>query len=64
MIKMLEMDNGKKVKVQLFDTAGQEKFRSIVGSYYKGAQGIVLVYDIASRGSFNEVKNWFEDMQQ
>lgn len=41
--------NGKKVKLQIWDTAGQERFKTITASYYKGAHGIILVYDITDR---------------
>lgn len=43
------------------DTAGQERFRSVTRSYYRGAAGALLVYDIASRDSFNALQNWLTD---
>ena len=49
---------GKKVKLQIWDTAGQEQFRTITRSYFRGAQGIVLVYDITDRRTFNSVRSW------
>ena len=51
----------KKVKLQIWDTAGQERFRTITTSYYKGAQAIIVVYDITDRDSFDHVKNWMAD---
>ncbi|KAH8051978.1 GTPase [Aureococcus anophagefferens] len=53
-IKTVDLD-GKRVKLQIWDTAGQEQFRTITRSYFRGAQGIVLVYDITDRGTFNSV---------
>jgi len=47
--------DGKVVKLQIWDTAGQERFRSLTPHYYKNAKGIVLIYDITCRDSFNEV---------
>nr|ACO14784.1 Ras-related protein Rab-4B [Caligus clemensi] len=52
---------GKTVKLQIWDTAGQERFRSVTRSYYRGAAGALLVYDIASRESFNALTNWLTD---
>jgi len=52
---------GKTVKLQIWDTAGQERFRSVTRSYYRGAAGALLVYDIASRESFNCLANWLTD---
>ncbi len=42
----------------MWDTAGQEKFRTITSAYYKGSQGIVLVFDLTDRKSFDDIKNW------
>ncbi|KAI0804624.1 ras-domain-containing protein [Irpex lacteus] len=55
--------NGKKVKLSIWDTAGQERFRTITSSYYRGAQGIVLVYDVANRESFEGLPKWFSELE-
>jgi Ras-related protein Rab-8A len=49
-IKNIELD-GKRIKLQIWDTAGQERFRTITTSYFRGAQGILLVYDVADRSA-------------
>eukprot|EP01123_Difflugia_compressa_P008001 TRINITY_DN2282_c0_g1_i1.p1 TRINITY_DN2282_c0_g1~~TRINITY_DN2282_c0_g1_i1.p1 ORF type:complete len:208 (+),score=40.74 TRINITY_DN2282_c0_g1_i1:72-695(+) len=49
------------VKLQIWDTAGQEKFRSITRSYYRGAAGALLVYDITRRDTFEHLSSWLED---
>ena len=56
-IKTVPIDNHV-VKLQIWDTAGQERFRTITTSYFRGAQGILLVYDVTDRGSFENVSNW------
>ena len=56
--KNITLDNGKTVKVQLWDTAGQERFRTIAKSYYKGAHGIVLIYDVTNRKSYDNIRKW------
>jgi Ras-related protein Rab-18 len=48
--------NKKKVKLTVWDTAGQERFRTLTSSYYRGAQGVVFVYDISNKESFNSVE--------
>ncbi|XP_066484041.1 ras-related protein Rab-2B [Tiliqua scincoides] len=58
--RMITIDN-KKVKLQIWDTAGQESFRSITRSYYRGAAGALLVYDITRRETFNHLTSWLED---
>merc|ERR1712196_624138 len=62
-IKNIELD-GKRIKLQIWDTAGQERFRTITTSYFRGAQGILLVYDVADRTSFNSIRNWIAQIQQ
>lgn len=45
------------------DTAGQERFRTITSSYYRGAQGIILVYDVANRESFDALPRWYSELE-
>ncbi|EIM84802.1 ras-domain-containing protein [Stereum hirsutum FP-91666 SS1] len=54
---------GKKVKLSIWDTAGQERFRTITSSYYRGAQGIILVYDVSNRESFDALPRWFSELE-
>eukprot|EP01092_Planopodium_desertum_P012572 TRINITY_DN595_c0_g1_i1.p1 TRINITY_DN595_c0_g1~~TRINITY_DN595_c0_g1_i1.p1 ORF type:complete len:208 (-),score=14.78 TRINITY_DN595_c0_g1_i1:119-742(-) len=56
--------NSTPVKLQIWDTAGQEKFRSITRSYYRGAAGALLVYDITRRETFEHVESWLEDCKK
>ncbi|CAI5755989.1 unnamed protein product [Candida verbasci] len=55
---------GKKIKLQVWDTAGQERFRTITTAYYRGAMGIVLIYDVTDSRSFENVENWFQTVTQ
>ena len=54
-IRTIDLD-GKVIKLQIWDTAGQERFRTITSSYYRGAHGIIVVYDVTDRDSFSNVK--------
>ncbi|VDL91730.1 unnamed protein product [Schistocephalus solidus] len=56
--------DGKKIKLQIWDTAGQERFRTITTAYYRGAMGIMLVYDITQALSFRNIKNWLDNISQ
>lgn len=56
--------DGKQIKLQIWDTAGQESFRSITRSYYRGAAGALLVYDITRRETFDHLASWLEDARQ
>ncbi|EEQ97525.1 RAB-2,4,14, putative [Perkinsus marinus ATCC 50983] len=56
--------DGKQIKLQIWDTAGQESFRSITRSYYRGATGALLVYDISRRDTFNHLTRWLEEARQ
>jgi len=52
-----------KVKLQIWDTAGQERFRTITTAYYRGAMGILLVYDVTDETSFTNVRNWMRQIE-
>uniref|UniRef100_A0A914QL75 Uncharacterized protein n=1 Tax=Panagrolaimus davidi TaxID=227884 RepID=A0A914QL75_9BILA len=52
------------VGVDFWDTAGQERFRTITASYYRGAHGIIVVYDITDQNSFNNVKEWLQEIDR
>ncbi|ELR21619.1 Ras-related protein Rab-1A, putative [Acanthamoeba castellanii str. Neff] len=56
--------NDKVVKLQIWDTAGQERFRTITSSYYRGAHGIIVVYDITDQASFNNAKMWLNEIER
>ena len=56
--------NDLEVDVQLWDTAGQERFRSITTSYYKSSQGLLLMYDITKRESFENIGNWLDSIKE
>merc|ERR1712071_723326 len=62
-IRTIELD-GKKIKLQIWDTAGQERFRTITTAYYRGAMGIMLVYDITNDKSFDNIKNWIRNIEE
>jgi len=56
--------DGKKIKLQIWDTAGQERFRTITSSYYRGAHGVIIVYDVSNQNSFNNVKEWVQEIDR
>ncbi|KAH0542617.1 hypothetical protein FGG08_003025 [Glutinoglossum americanum] len=62
-IRTIELD-GKTVKLQIWDTAGQERFRTITSSYYRGAHGICVVFDVTDMDSFNNVKQWLQEIDR
>ena len=61
-IKNIQL-HGKRIKLQIWDTAGQERFRTITTSYFRGAQGILLVYDVTDRQTFLSIRNWVQQIQ-
>jgi len=56
--------NGRTVKLQIWDTAGQERFRTITSSYYRGAHGIIIVYDVTDQETFNNVNVWLNEIDR
>jgi small GTP-binding protein len=61
-IKVLDYE-GKHIKLQIWDTAGQERFKTITKTYYKGAQGIILTYDVTDQESFKNISNWIKQIE-
>jgi Ras-related protein Rab-1A len=55
---------GKTVKLQIWDTAGQERFRTITSSYYRGAHGIIVVYDVTDQDTFSNVRQWLQEIDR
>lgn len=62
-IRTVEIER-KTIKLQIWDTAGQERFRTITSSYYRGAHGIIVVYDVTDAESFNNVKQWLHEIDR
>ncbi|CAG8561006.1 8912_t:CDS:2, partial [Ambispora leptoticha] len=62
-IRTIELE-GKTVKLQIWDTAGQERFRTITSSYYRGAHGIIVVYDVTDQDTFLNVKQWLQEIDR
>ncbi|EMR09835.1 hypothetical protein PNEG_02016 [Pneumocystis murina B123] len=62
-IRTIELD-GKRIKLQIWDTAGQERFRTITAAYYRGAMGILLVYDVTDEKSFQNIRLWISNVEQ
>jgi Ras-related protein Rab-18 len=60
-VKVVDVD-GARYKLTIWDTAGQERFRTLTSSYYRGAQGVILVYDVNSRSSFDHLSTWFNEL--
>ncbi|XP_030629834.1 ras-related protein Rab-18a isoform X1 [Chanos chanos] len=61
-VKTISVD-GNKTKLAIWDTAGQERFRTLTPSYYRGAQGVILVYDVSRRETFTKLDNWLSELE-
>ena len=61
-VKFIKIDN-LQLKVQIWDTAGMERYRSITSAYYKGAKGVIVVYDICRKVSFDNIDKWIDDFK-
>eukprot|EP01114_Cavostelium_apophysatum_P021520 TRINITY_DN7537_c0_g1_i1.p1 TRINITY_DN7537_c0_g1~~TRINITY_DN7537_c0_g1_i1.p1 ORF type:complete len:203 (+),score=38.41 TRINITY_DN7537_c0_g1_i1:119-727(+) len=62
-IKTMNIE-GKRVKLQIWDTAGQERFQTITTSYYRGAHGLIIVFDVTNKTSFENIKKWLDDVDR
>ncbi|KAI8891405.1 hypothetical protein K501DRAFT_319396 [Backusella circina FSU 941] len=60
-VSMMQLD-GQTYKLTIWDTAGQERFRTLTSSYYRGAQGVILVYDVSSRETFDALQTWWNEV--
>ena len=63
-LKTMKLKSGKDMKLQIWDTAGQDRFRSITKNFYRGSHGIILIYDVTSIRSFESVKTWVEQIHE
>ena len=54
----------RKCKLQIWDTAGQERFKTVTSAYYRGADGIIIVFDQTDKESFNNIQHWIEDISR
>uniref|UniRef100_A0A3B1K4H6 small monomeric GTPase n=1 Tax=Astyanax mexicanus TaxID=7994 RepID=A0A3B1K4H6_ASTMX len=61
-VKTIAID-GNRAKLAIWDTAGQERFRTLTPSYYRGAQGVILVYDVTKRDTFTKLENWLNELE-
>jgi Ras-related protein Rab-8A len=62
-IRQLEV-NGRIVKLQIWDTAGQERFRTITRAHYRGAMGVLIMYDVTDEKSFRDINTWYESVEE
>ena len=63
-LKTLTLKNRKTVKLQIWDTAGQDRFRSITKNYYKKANGIILIYDVTNKKSYKNISVWINQIKE
>ena len=63
-LKTINLEDKRKIKVQIWDTAGEDRFRAITRNYYRGANGILLIYDVTDQESFEHVRDWVEKIKE
>ena len=63
-LKTMLLKNGKKIKLQIWDTAGQDRFRAITKNYYKNAHGVLLMYDVTSLQTYDNIKSWISQIRE
>lgn len=62
-VKIINLNNSQQAKLNIWDTCGDEKFRAITRQYYNDAHGILLIYDISNRDTFDDIEKWVEDIK-
>jgi len=62
-IKSVKLSDGRSAKLQIYDTAGQERFRTVTASFYRGAHGILLVFDVTDLSSFEKAADWLREIR-
>jgi len=63
-VKSMTIDESSSAQITIWDTCGQERYRSMTGRYFKGAHGIILVYDVADKRSFGDLDIWLEEIKK
>ena len=63
-LKTMTLKSGKNVKLQIWDTAGQDRFKAITKNYYKGANGIILIYDVTNTKTYDNIKIWISQIRE
>ena len=63
-LKTITLKNNKNIKLQIWDTAGQDRFRAITKNYYKSANGVLLIYDISNLQTYENAKNWISQIRE
>ena len=63
-LKKIKLKNDEEIKVRITDSAGQERFKSLSANYIKKANGILLVYDITNKDSFNNINKWVKEIKE
>ena len=63
-LKTITLENNRKIRIQIWDTAGEDRFRAITKNYYKGAHGIILIYDVTDQQSFQHIKDWVDKIKE
>ena len=63
-IHYMKTEGGKNIKIQVWDTAGQERFRTITTSYYRGASGVLIVFDVTDEMSFEKIRYWLNELKE
>ena len=63
-LKHFDLPNGQKGKIQIWDTAGQDRFKSITKNYYNNSNGIILVYSVIDKKSFDDISNWIDEIKE